>query len=113
MIGHIEHAGQETLSERERIMSFVSIHNLKTLALVNTLGNLRSYADCSPNDETPNRQTASPVVEKNYQRTASVTLAGTTGKIRSTSVAAHLRSLRSDDPLSKGHPRPIKQRLKL
>ena len=28
-------------------------------------------------------------------------------------VAAHLRSLRSDDPLSKGHPRPIKQRLKL
>ena len=28
-------------------------------------------------------------------------------------VAAHLRSLRSDDPLSKGHPRPIKQRIKL
>ena len=29
------------------------------------------------------------------------------------SVAAHLRSLRSDDPLSKGHPRPIKQGLEL
>ena len=29
------------------------------------------------------------------------------------SVAAHLWSLRSDGPLSKGHPRPIKQRLKL
>ena len=28
-------------------------------------------------------------------------------------VAAHLRSLRSDDPLSKGHPRPIKQGLKM
>ena len=28
-------------------------------------------------------------------------------------VAAHLRSLRSNDPLSKRHPRPIKQRLKL
>ena len=26
-------------------------------------------------------------------------------------VAAHLRSLRSDDPPSKGHPRPIKQNL--
>ena len=32
---------------------------------------------------------------------------------RGGSVAAHLRSLRSDDPLRKGHPRPIKQRLKL
>ena len=29
------------------------------------------------------------------------------------SVAAHLRSLRSDDPLNKGHPRPIKQKLEL
>ena len=28
-------------------------------------------------------------------------------------VAAHLRSLRSDDPVSKGHPRPIKQKLEL
>ena len=26
-------------------------------------------------------------------------------------VAAHLRSLRSDDPLSKGHPRSIEQEL--
>ena len=33
--------------------------------------------------------------------------------MRGAVVAAHLRSLRSDDPLSKGHPRPIKQRLKL
>ena len=32
---------------------------------------------------------------------------------RGGSVAARLRSLRSADPLSKGHPRPIKQRLKL
>ena len=29
------------------------------------------------------------------------------------SVAAHLRSLRSDDPPNKGHPRAIKQGLKL
>ena len=28
-------------------------------------------------------------------------------------VAAHLRSLRADDPSSKGHPRPIKQKLEL
>ena len=28
-------------------------------------------------------------------------------------VAARLRSLRSDDPLNKGHPRPIKQNLEL
>ena len=30
-----------------------------------------------------------------------------------TVVAAHRRNLRSDDPFSRGHPRPIKQRLKL
>ena len=29
------------------------------------------------------------------------------------SVAAHLQSLRADDPSSKGHPRPIKQKLEL
>ena len=29
------------------------------------------------------------------------------------SVAAHLRSLRADDPISKGHPRPIKQKIEL
>ena len=32
---------------------------------------------------------------------------------KSLCVAARLRSLRSDDPLSKGHPRPIKQGLEL
>ena len=32
---------------------------------------------------------------------------------RGGSVAAHLRSLRADDPSNKGHPRPIKQKLKL
>ena len=30
-----------------------------------------------------------------------------------TSVAARLRSLRTDDPLRKGHPRSIKQQLEL
>ena len=48
-----------------------------------------------------------------FKSTEKETKPGNVLSKRRGSVAAHLRSLRADDPVSKRHPRPIKQKLEL
>ena len=68
------------------------------------------------NIKKESRQTTPP---EKLQRLLSHLVSGyTNGSLahelhRRVTVAAHLRSLRSDDSPNKGHPRPIKQRLEL